>query len=573
MAKANNYFSESDEDPKDLRYFISQISRLSLHEDMDPYMRPDSVVSFRPPTTVDMPSLDLSESCSSDTPTDIDSLKYQDRDSDNEQPDSGLGPSGGDESVVTASTVSLAGDGSDDFLGLKSSVVPNPPVKPKRVKKKRKNKTMDLKGRESCNVLPPLQLRRLPDPSLLLPEMKQTSEKSDSSLKLLSFTAGNKKEDLLTSRTSSNKLLDPLILQKKVDKCFDFADEICVSDWLIRANKNALELRQWCAVTSHFIDFTQFWLVHFIETQRVELFAMEHEILVEELTVCFARGLDMRELCRDDMYAILCVVFSEYPDKFFGSQGNKFFIDTLVLLMTGKSNNYKKLLAAVRYSSTDKVKLQIVLSLRAFAVFNFFNAILKFFQSYRKLEKCEIEDTKRLRLPTLTQFIQEAISTCLEKDAMETLAYFVKIHKINPNARDEQERSLLFKAVVAQAINCVSWLVKNVTTQVLNMPSESGNTCLHAAISMGNIAIARVLLNASGIQLDVPNPQSGGMTPLGLAVFQGHHSACRLLLSYGADAKSPAPSFTLGEGNPVPLAQFALDLGHPQISLLLENYT
>ena len=570
MAKAGGYFSDSDEDPKDLRHFISQISRLSVHEDMDPYMRPDSVVSFRPPTAVDVPSLELSESCSSDTPTDCDS-KYKEAGSDIEQPDSGLGPSGGDESVVTASTVSLIGDGSDDSLGLKPRVVPTPPVKPKRVRKKRKTKT-GLKEKDHDDVLPPVQLHRLPDPSLLLPEMKNISLKSDT-LKPLSLPTGAKKEDLLTSRTTSNKLLDPLILQKKVDKCFDFADENYVSDWLVRANKNALELRQWCAVPSQFIDFTQFWLVNFIESQRVELFAMEHEILVEELTVGFAQGLDMREITRDDMYAVLCVVFSEYPDKFFGSHGNKFFIDTLVLLMTGKSINYKKVLSAVRYSSTDKTKLQIVLSIRAFAIFNFFNAILKFFQSYRKLDKLEIEDTKRLRLPSLRQFVQEAISACLEKDAMETLAYFVKIHKVNPNARDDQERSLLFRAVVAQAIHCVSWLVKNVTSQVLNMPSESGNTCLHTAISMGNIAIARVLLNTSGIQIDVPNPQSGGMTPLGLAVFQGHHSACRLLLSCGADPKSPAPSLMLGEDNPVPLAQFALDLGHPKISLLLENYT
>ncbi len=299
---------------------------------------------------------------------------------------------------------------------------------------------------------------------------------------------------------------------------------------------------------------------------------MEHEILIEELTVGFAQGLDMHTMTKDDLYAVLSVAFNEYPDKFFGSHGNKFFIDTLVLLMTGKSFNYKKLLSAVRFSSTDKAKLQAVLSIRVFAIFNFFNAILEFFQSYRKLKTVDVADLKRISLPPLESFIEEVVSTCLEKDAVATLSYFVKVHKVNPNARDSQERSFLFRAVVSHAITCVAWLVKNVTTQTLNMPSESGNTCLHAAISLGNIAVARVLLNTSGVLVDVANKQSAGMTPLGLAVFQGHYSACKLLLAHGANAKASAPSLLLGEDNPVPLAQFALDLGHPQISLLLENH-
>ena len=570
MASLLQFSPESDDEPKDLREFIDQVSSLSLHDDM----RADSVMSFRPPSVAEVPSLELSES-SSDT---IDGDVGNDLTDEEEQPDSGLGPSGGDDSIVTTSAhfISIGPDVQEiSQFGNQIKFQPEPPpVRPKKSRKKKKAHTDSAKNKEPLvDILPPVKLHRKPDPSLLLtadahkihPFLKPNSDAN-------SLTQLGKKDDLLTARTRSNKLLDPLILQKKVDKCFDFVEEACVSDWLARANKNALALRQWCAVPNQFVDFTQFWLVDFIESQRVELFAMEHEILIEELTVGFAHGLDTKSITKEDLYAVLCVVFNEYPDKFFGTHGNKFFVDTLVLLMTGKSNNYKKLLSSVRYSSSDKTKLQIVLSIRVFAIFNYFNAILEFFQSYRKLEKVQVYDLKRSNLPSLESFVKEVVETCLEKDAVATLAYFVKVHKVNPNARDDKDRSLLFRAVVAHAINCVSWLVKNVTTQTLNMPSESGNTCLHTAISLGNIAIARVLLSTSGIQVDVPNPQSAGMTPLGLAVFQGHHSACRLLLSKGANPKVPAPSLLLGEENPVPLAQFALDLGHPKISLLLENY-
>ena len=560
MGSLQKFSGDSDDEPKDLREFIDQVSRLSFNEDF----RPDSVMSFRPPSVAEVPALDLSGS-SSDT---LDAGIGPELSEDDEQPDSGLGPSGCDDSVVTSSKFT-----SPELTSTEVTMKPTPPVKSKKSRKKKKTKEAVSKKDVLVDVLPPVQLQKKMDPALLMSNASSNWDpflKSESPISIAPQIA--KKEDLLTARTTSCKQLDPLILQKKVDKCFEFVEEASVSDWLTRANKNALALRQWCSVPNQFVDFTQFWLVSFIESQRVELFAMEHEILIEELTVGFAQGLDTKNITKDDLNAVLCVAFSEYPDKFFGTHGNKFFIDTLVLLMTGNSYNYKKLLSAVRFSSTDKTKLQIVLSIRVFAIFNYFNAILEFFQSYRKLNKVDLCDFKRISLPPLDSFIKEVVSTCLEKDALATLAYFVIIHKFNPNAKDDQQRSLLFRAVVAHAINCVSWLVKNVTTQTLNMPSESGNTCLHTAVSLGNIAVARVLLSTSGIKVDVANPQAGGMTPLGLAVFQGHHSACRLLLTHGANPKASAPSLLLGEEEPVPLAQFALDLGHPQISLLLENF-
>ena len=64
-----------------------------------------------------------------------------------------------------------------------------------------------------------------------------------------------------------------------------------------------------------------------------------------------------------------------------------------------------------------------------------------------------------------------------------------------------------------------------------NLPTSSGNTPLHAAVTTGDVGCVRLLVKA-GVNVNAWNAQSDGATPLHLAVMYGKHSNVSSLLPY-----------------------------------------
>ena len=57
-----------------------------------------------------------------------------------------------------------------------------------------------------------------------------------------------------------------------------------------------------------------------------------------------------------------------------------------------------------------------------------------------------------------------------------------------------------------------------------NLPTSSGNTPLHAAVTTGDVGCVRLLVKA-GVNVNAWNAQSDGATALHLAVMYGKHSS------------------------------------------------
>lgn len=55
----------------------------------------------------------------------------------------------------------------------------------------------------------------------------------------------------------------------------------------------------------------------------------------------------------------------------------------------------------------------------------------------------------------------------------------------------------------------------------VNVPSDSGNSPLHAAANAGDVKLVSILLSASNINVNVINRQCDNATPLHLAVMHG----------------------------------------------------
>ena len=92
-----------------------------------------------------------------------------------------------------------------------------------------------------------------------------------------------------------------------------------------------------------------------------------------------------------------------------------------------------------------------------------------------------------------------------------------------------------------------------------------GNAPLHMA-ALGNASGVIELLARSGVDIDVKNPSSSGLTPLLIAVRQAHTDAVRTLLELGADVNGRPdvdPVF------PTAPLEYAIALGQDEIADML----
>lgn len=92
--------------------------------------------------------------------------------------------------------------------------------------------------------------------------------------------------------------------------------------------------------------------------------------------------------------------------------------------------------------------------------------------------------------------------------------------------------SPLHEAVKKGDLDILSLLIENGAE--VDIQDNSGSTPLHLASGMGNERILSLLLRHQGVkQMDATNAE--GLTPLRLAIRNGHVSIVKMLLDAGAD--------------------------------------
>lgn len=131
----------------------------------------------------------------------------------------------------------------------------------------------------------------------------------------------------------------------------------------------------------------------------------------------------------------------------------------------------------------------------------------------------------------LSALIEEGMTLTnskLREDFLDRLNIFLK-YRINMNAVDQNGRTVLHKAVMANDLEVVDKLVLSKKIDI-NIKDNQGRTALHHTQWKGNVKIARVLI-ANGANLN--EPDAAGYTLLNYAAILGHTKLLQVLISYG----------------------------------------
>ena len=165
------------------------------------------------------------------------------------------------------------------------------------------------------------------------------------------------------------------------DSMLVYMDATIVAEWLTRANTSLEDLATYCTQGDNFVQFAHFWLSGFPDTQKLEIYEMEHEILIEEMGIAFAVGKESRKVLRRDVSDLASALFREYPTKLLGSKGSHLFLDYLDILTSDRAERYKKLLADVRCSTRNRQFAQWLLATRSFALVSMWSAVINFYRN------------------------------------------------------------------------------------------------------------------------------------------------------------------------------------------------
>lgn len=172
------------------------------------------------------------------------------------------------------------------------------------------------------------------------------------------------------------------------DELLSYLDSTVVSEWLQACNVSVADMATWCHAGENFVNFAHFWLSDFRDSQKMEIFKLEHSILVESVRFAFAVGLDSDQIGWKDVNKFLHAIFREYPDKLLSSRGPHLFLDYLHVLTSEKQEEYKTVLSNVKCSTRNRQYAQLVLAIRSFALVNMWYAVTNF---YRKIATSRAE--------------------------------------------------------------------------------------------------------------------------------------------------------------------------------------
>ncbi|KAL8593305.1 hypothetical protein ACOMHN_009958 [Nucella lapillus] len=346
------------------------------------------------------------------------------------------------------------------------------------------------------------------------------------------------------------------------DAMLVYMDATIVAEWLTRANTTLEDIATFCTQGDNFVQFAHFWLCSFPETQRQEIYEMEHEILVEEVGLAFAVGKEDRKIVRRDVTDLISALFREYPTKLFSSKGAHLFLDHLDILTSDRTEHYKKLLADVRCSTKNRQYAQWLLATRSFALVSVWSSIVNFYRNLLGQHGVP----PGLPVPALgsvkDDVYQRRMSQAVRLGFKDVVHYLVSGGYVDVTRHDIHGRSLLFSAVMHNQVDVVHYLVTRVDSALdVNEPSDTGNTSLHAASNSGNADIVKVLVHSPDINVNCCNPQCENATPLHLAVMHGHKKVVEALLAAGAD-----PTLKMGD---LTATDMARDFNHRHLLTLL----
>uniref|UniRef100_A0A0B6ZP05 SIPAR domain-containing protein n=1 Tax=Arion vulgaris TaxID=1028688 RepID=A0A0B6ZP05_9EUPU len=453
------------------------------------------------------------------------------------------------------------GDSEDNTSQNDNSLIKSPPTIISKVASSEKRKRRKKKGNLSLHLL----RHELPQQVPLPPVLSVHDTVSESPVLSVHDTGS---DSLLIQTSATNKSvqkskLDRSTTRANFDDMLPYMDATLVANWLARSNVALQELVKYCSKADNFVQFAHFWLSEFPDLQKRDILAMEHAILLEEITLAFAVGKESRKVVRKDILDICEAVFQEYPVKLLSVNGPHIFLDCLDILSSKKQDRYKRLLSDVRCSTKNRQYAQWLLATRSFAFVNVWSSVVNFYrnllgegipQGVPVLDLCNSKESVPHR--RMLQAVRLGYT--------DVINYLMTAGHVSPGYSDSHRRSLLFIAVMYNQLESVRYLLSlDLSVIGINQAADTGNTSLHAASNSGNVAIVELLCSCKGIDMNCVNSQCDNATPLHLAVMHGHVKVVECLLKHGVDTTLKMGDTTVGD--------LARDFDHKEILVLLEK--
>lgn len=257
--------------------------------------------------------------------------------------------------------------------------------------------------------------------------------------------------------------------KSRADGNFDdilcYMDATVVSNWLSRANKMVTELTTYCNSDDNFVTFAHFWFSGFEDVQKIELFELEHDILVEEMNFTFAVGKEQRKVTQRDLNSFISALFREYPSRLLSAKGTNMFLNHLDVLSSQKQAQYKRLLSDVKCSTKNKQYAQWILATRSFALVSVWSAVVNF---YRNLlgkvspprpwpcGPCQREEDTHLH----------RMGQAIRLGFVDVVHYYFSEGHIQPHHRDDHGRTFVFSAVMYNQCSVLRYLTNRVSIGV-----------------------------------------------------------------------------------------------------------
>ncbi|XP_041363826.1 uncharacterized protein LOC121379321 [Gigantopelta aegis] len=353
------------------------------------------------------------------------------------------------------------------------------------------------------------------------------------------------------------------VAPRNFDDMMCYMDATIVAGWLGRANASVSNLAQYCNSGDNFVQFAHFWLSDFPDVQKHDIFKMENDILLEELGLVFAVGKEARKVLHSDIVQFASAIFREYPGKLVSLKGPHLFLDHLDVLVSEHTDQYKKLLSDVKCATRNRQYAQWLLATRSFALVSMWVAIMNF---YRNLTGRQAACSTRPVSSNVSDnsIHQQRLSQAVRLGFVDVVHYLVVRGHVKPHTVDAHNRTVVFIAVMHKQTQILQYFLTRVKPPVdVNLPSDTGNTPLHAAVNNGSLSLVLKLLKCDNIDLNCTNPQCENATPLHLAVMHGNEDIVKALLNTGA-----CTTAKMGDLTPMDIAR---DFGKENIVTLLEE--
>ena len=249
------------------------------------------------------------------------------------------------------------------------------------------------------------------------------------------------------------------------DDVLQYIREDCMAEWLQRTTQMLNELTLWSEDPNHFVDFAQFWLTEFPDSQRLQIYKLEISIIADELVAAFGASYMEGRVRPSDISGIISSVLKEYPTKLCSAQGSHVFLDILDTITSQKTQEYKRLLTDTNVSTRNSKCAQCLLALRAFSLVSVWNSIVLF---YRRVNQDimgatggEASPTKK-SLGTGKEIAHQRLFLAIKKGYVSVIHYFLRNGRVKKDVKDDQGRTLTFAAVMANQSSVLHYLITKV---------------------------------------------------------------------------------------------------------------